>query len=50
MKNAKLFLWSSVLAVLALALSWGQPLALAQQDRDPAAPVAQAAGTTSAGR
>jgi Protein of unknown function (DUF5818) len=41
MKNAKLFLWLPALAVLVCALSWGQPLAVAQQDGDPAAPTAQ---------
>jgi Protein of unknown function (DUF5818) len=41
MKNAKLFLWLPALAVLVCALSWGQPFAVAQQDRDPAAPAAQ---------
>jgi uncharacterized protein DUF5818 len=41
MKNAKLFLWLSALAVLALSLSWEQPFAVAQQDGDPAAPTAQ---------
>ena len=40
MKNAKLFLWLPALAVV-FALSWGQTLAVAQQDRDPAAPTAQ---------
>ncbi len=41
MKNAKLFLWLLALAVPVCVLSWGQPFAVAQQDRDPAAPMAQ---------
>jgi len=41
MKNAKLFLWLPALGVLVVALTWLQPLAVAQQDRDPAAPAAQ---------
>jgi uncharacterized protein DUF5818 len=41
MKNAQLFLWLPVPAVLVFALSWGPSPAVAQQDRDPAAPTAQ---------
>src|SRR5580658_25538 len=44
MKNANLFQWLSAVAVLCLALSWVQPVAMAQQDRDPAAPTAVQAG------
>ncbi len=44
MKNANLFQWLSTVAVLGLALSWVQPVALAQQDRDPAAPTAEQSG------
>lgn len=40
MKNANLFQWLSTVAVLGLALSWVQPVAFAQLDRDPAAPTA----------
>lgn len=41
MKNTKLFLWLPALAVIVFALISRQPFAVAQQDRDPAAPTAQ---------
>src|SRR5271157_846647 len=41
MKNARSFLWLPALAVSAFALNGAQPLAVAQQDRDPAAPPEQ---------
>ena len=34
MKNAKLFRWFSTLALLMLALSWGDAALVAQQERD----------------
>jgi hypothetical protein len=41
MKNAKVFRLLSMLAFLVFALNWTHPLAVAQQDVDPAAPTAQ---------
>jgi uncharacterized protein DUF5818 len=41
MKSVKLFGSLGALALLVVTLSWTQPLAVAQQDRDPAAPAAQ---------
>ena len=34
MKNAKLFRWFSTLALLMLALSWGDAALVAQQERE----------------
>ena len=41
MRNIRLFGSLGALVLLVFALSWTQPLAVAQQDRDPAAPAAQ---------
>jgi Protein of unknown function (DUF5818) len=41
MRNAKLLLLLSTLALLVFALGWKRPVVVAQQGQDPAAPTAQ---------